>query len=86
MRPSAGRPSDRSYQLLSRFGLRERFDREPEAVLAALHAGLEPTGDHRRLSGLAELSFYHGERSGDGRYQLAAAVYAYALQIGRAHV
>jgi pimeloyl-ACP methyl ester carboxylesterase len=76
---SAGRPSDRTYQLLERFGLRERFEKEPAAVLAELHAGLQPTGDHRRLSGLAELSFYHGERSGDGRYQLAAAVYAYAL-------
>jgi pimeloyl-ACP methyl ester carboxylesterase len=76
---TAGRPSDRSLQLLDRFGLRERFAKEPEAVLAELHAGIQPTGDHRRLSGLAELSFYHGERSGDPRYQLAAAVYAYAL-------
>ena len=76
---TAGRPSDRSLQLLDRFGLRERFAQEPEAVLAELHAGLRPVGDHRRLSGLAELSFYHGERSGDTRYQLAAAVYAYAL-------
>jgi pimeloyl-ACP methyl ester carboxylesterase len=76
---TAGRPSDRSFQLLERFGLRERFAKEPGAVLAELHAGLEPAGDHRRLSGLAELSFYHGERSGDPRYELAAAVYAYAL-------
>ncbi|TFG93911.1 MAG: hypothetical protein E4H11_07775 [Myxococcales bacterium] len=76
---TAGRPSDRSYQLLERFGLRERFEKEPEAVLAELHAGLQPTGDHRRLSGLAELCFYHGERSGDRRYQLASAVYSYAL-------
>jgi pimeloyl-ACP methyl ester carboxylesterase len=76
---TAGRPSERSLQLLERFGLRERFAKEPEAVLAELHAGLQPTGDHRRLSGLAELSFYHGERSLDRRYQLAAAVYAYAL-------
>jgi pimeloyl-ACP methyl ester carboxylesterase len=76
---TAGRPSDRSYQLLERFDLRARFEREPEVVLALLHAGLKPKGDHRRLSGLAELSFYHGERSGDARYQLAAAVYAYAL-------
>jgi pimeloyl-ACP methyl ester carboxylesterase len=76
---TAGRPSDRTLQLLDRFGLRERFAEEPEAVLAELHAGLEPVGDHRRLSGLAELSFYHGERSGDTRYQLAAAIYAYAL-------
>jgi len=76
---TAGRPSERSYQLLERFDLRARFEKEPEVVLALLHAGLKPTGDHRRLSGLAELSFYHGERSGDSRYQLAAAVYAYAL-------
>jgi pimeloyl-ACP methyl ester carboxylesterase len=76
---TAGRPSDRSLQLLDRFGLRERFDEEPEAVLAELHAGLQPTGDHRRLSGLSELSFSHGERTGDARYHLAAAVYAWAL-------
>src|SRR5262249_49328580 len=76
---SAGRPSDRTYQVLDRYGLRERFEKEPEAVLAQLHAGLQPTGDHRRLSALAELSFYHGERSHDSRYLLAAAIYAYAL-------
>ncbi len=76
---TAGRPSDRSLQLLDRFGLRERFEQEPAAVLAELHAGIQPTGDHRRLSGLAELSFYHGERTGDSRYHLAAAIYAYAL-------
>jgi pimeloyl-ACP methyl ester carboxylesterase len=76
---TAGRPSERTLQLLERLGMRERFEENPAAVLAELHAGLDPTGDPRRLSGLAELSFYHGERAGDLRYQLAAAVYAYAL-------
>jgi len=76
---TAGRPSDRSLQVLDRYGLRERFEEEPAVVLALLHDGLQPTGDHRRLSALAELSFYHGESSGDSRYLLAATVYSYAL-------
>jgi pimeloyl-ACP methyl ester carboxylesterase len=76
---AGGVPSDRSYQVLQRLGLRERFDNEPEATLALLHSQLAAIGDQRRLSALAELSFYHADQSRDSRYYLAAAAYAYAL-------
>ncbi len=74
-----GKPSDRSLQVLERYGLRERFEEQPVETLALLHGSLARRGDQRRLSALAELSFYHAERSGDRRYHLASAAYAYAL-------
>jgi pimeloyl-ACP methyl ester carboxylesterase len=74
-----GTPSARTLQLLERLSLRERFRDDPEATLAFLHAGLAEHGDHRRLSALAELSFYHAEHTGDRRYYFLAAAYSYAL-------
>jgi pimeloyl-ACP methyl ester carboxylesterase len=65
--------------VLERFGLRERFQKDPAGTLALLHSQLAPRGDQRKLSALAELSFYHGDRSGDAAYYFASAVYAYAL-------
>jgi pimeloyl-ACP methyl ester carboxylesterase len=76
---NAGLPSDRSLQVLQRLGLLERFERAPAETLALLHEQLGPTGDHRRLSALAELSFYHADRTNDPRYYFMAAAYAYAL-------
>jgi pimeloyl-ACP methyl ester carboxylesterase len=76
---SSGRPSPRTVQFLERTGLRAAFEEAPEATLAGIHRGLLPAGDHRRLSALAELSFYHAERSGDRRYYALSALYAYAL-------
>jgi len=76
---TSGMPSDRSLQVLQRLGLREEFDLHPAETLALLHSQLAETGDHRRLSALAELSFYHADRTRDARYYLASAVYAYAL-------
>src|SRR5678815_987273 len=54
---SADRPSAYSEQLLTRLGLGERFDTDPEAVLAALRG---PGDDLSReyLFVLSELSFY----------------------------
>jgi pimeloyl-ACP methyl ester carboxylesterase len=74
-----GKPSDRSLQVLERYGLRGRFEDQPVATLALLHEGLGQRGDQRRLFALAELSFYHADQSGDRSYYLAAAAYAYAL-------
>ena len=48
-------------------------------MLAELHRGLGREGDEDRLFALAELSFLHGEQTGDRPHFLAAAVYAYAL-------
>jgi pimeloyl-ACP methyl ester carboxylesterase len=76
---SEGQPSEASKMVLRRLGLLDRFEKEPAAVLAELHAGLAATGDEHRLFALADLSFLHGERSGDRAYFLASAVYAYAL-------
>ena len=76
---SEGEPSEASKMVLRRLGLMDRFEKEPAAVLAELHKGLAPTGDEHRLFALADLSFLHGERTGDRAYFLASAVYAYAL-------
>jgi pimeloyl-ACP methyl ester carboxylesterase len=72
-------PSAASSQLLNRLGLAERFEKDPSATLAALHAGLAPTGDQDRIFALAELSFLHGEKTGNREQTLAAAIYAYAF-------
>ena len=73
---SVGQPSEPSKMVLRRLGLLDRFDKEPAAVLAELHGGLSPAGDEDRLFALAELSFLHGERTGDRAHFLASAVYA----------
>jgi pimeloyl-ACP methyl ester carboxylesterase len=76
---STGRPSEPSKRVLRRLGQLDRFDDEAAAVLAGLHRGLGSVDDEDRLFALAELSFLHGEQTGDRAYFLAAAVYAYAL-------
>lgn len=77
---STGEPSPFSVQVLQREGLQERFDSDPEGALAALRdVALEGEQRADALFALAELCFLHGERSGDRRYPLAAAVYAYAF-------
>ena len=82
---SAGAPSQFSDQVLQRFNLRERFEREPGAALAELHASLDTEGGENRLFALAELSYLHAERAQARPYYLAAAVYAYAFSsAGRA--
>lgn len=63
---SAGTPSEPSLQVLSRLDLREQFENDPAAALAALHTILQSTTDsyriNNRLFALAELSFFHAER------------------------
>ncbi len=76
---STGKPSPRTMIFLERMALRQRFEDDPAGTLAEIHAELLPTGDHRRLSALAELSYYHAEKAGDRRYYALAATYAYAL-------
>ena len=79
---SADRPSPYSEQLLTRLGLGERFETDPELVLAALRgpgAGLS----REYLFVLSELSFYHAAKSQKREYFLAAAVYAWAFVLGR---
>lgn len=76
---SAGEPSEASKKVLRRNGLMDRFETEPEKVLAELHAELKPTGDDNKLFALAELSLLHGQRTNDHAYYLATVVYAWAL-------
>jgi pimeloyl-ACP methyl ester carboxylesterase len=76
---SAGQPSEASKTVLRRLGLLDRFDEEPETVLAELHGGLGSEGDEDRMFALVELSFLHAERTGNRAHFLASAVYAWAL-------
>jgi len=74
-----GQPSDASEQVLTRLGLAARYRREPEEVLAKLHAGLGPTGDQDRLFALAELSFDYAQRENIRLWYAACAVYSWAF-------
>ena len=80
---SADRPSQYSEQLLTRLGLGERFDKDPEVVLAALRGPGEGLS-REYLFVLSELSFYHAVKSRKAEYFLASAVYAWAFVLGRA--
>jgi hypothetical protein len=82
---SAERPSSFSARELMNLNLYQRFEDEPEKALAELHDGLAPNGDEDRLFVLAELSFAHAENSGDLKYYLAAAVYAYSFLLPGQH-
>jgi pimeloyl-ACP methyl ester carboxylesterase len=74
---STEQPSSFSARELMNRNLYQRFEEDPEGALAELHAGLAPEGDEDRIFALAELSFSHAQNSGDRRYYLASAVYAY---------
>ena len=56
----------------------DRFETEPDLVLAELHVNLKPD-DEDRLFVLAELSFLHAQRTDDRAYYLASAAYAWSL-------
>ncbi len=76
---TSGTLSAPSEQILNRFELASEFKRKPEKAIATIHQGLSGVSPVDRLYALAELSFYHGDRSGDRSYYLAAAVYAYGF-------
>ncbi|MGZ8094850.1 MAG: esterase/lipase family protein [Methylosarcina sp.] len=76
---SSGKPSEAAKTVLRRNGLMDRFENEPEKVLAELHAELKPTGDEDKLFTLAELSLLHAQNTDNHAYFLAAAVYAWSL-------
>jgi pimeloyl-ACP methyl ester carboxylesterase len=75
---SAGKPSAYATQILERTSLSQRYQTEPEAVLAELNAGLGNSDERDRLFALSELSFAYAERSQKQAYFLSSAVYAYA--------
>ena len=73
---TAGRLSAPSEQILNRFELTSEFKRKPKKVIFNIHGGLIGVSEPDRLYVLAELSFYHADKSGDRSYYLASAVYA----------
>ena len=76
---SSGKPSSYSTQVLHRANLTEKYDEDPEAALQELRKRLAGGETSDRLFALAELSFYHAEKTGNGEHYLASAVYAYAF-------
>ena len=76
---SGGTPSVASRQVLLRLGLFDRFEDEPEAVLADLHARTLAEMNPEQLFALAEYTELHAERTGSRPHHLAAALYAYAF-------
>jgi len=76
---STGKPSDYSTQLLERTALSERFDSDPQTVLAELNSGLGKPDERDRLFALSELSFAYAEDSRNQSYYLASAAYAYSF-------
>lgn len=76
---STGEPSPFSKAVLERLGLWQRFQDEPEAVLAELHTLRAGTYERGRHFVLSELSLYHGLRSGKREWYLASALYAWAF-------
>ena len=76
---TTGKLSAPSEHILNRFGLASEFKRKPKKVILEIHGGLAGVSESDRLYVLAELSFYHGDKSGDRSHYLAAAVYAYAF-------
>ena len=71
--------SEPTVQVLNRAGLGDAYNNVPANTIADLHQKLSAGRDNDLLYALAELSFQHGERSGDGAYFLSAAVYAYTF-------
>ena len=70
---SAGKLSPSTEQTLRRYGLDERFDAEPEAVIEQLRGNGSELG-RDRLFTLAELSFFYAEGTNRQDHYLAAAV------------
>ncbi|MGD0291313.1 MAG: hypothetical protein ABSC63_16895 [Candidatus Binataceae bacterium] len=76
---STGKPSEYATQLLERNALGDRFDQDPERVLAELNSGLGRPDERDRLFALSELSFAYAEESRNQAYYLASAAYAFAF-------
>jgi len=79
-----GELSENARILLRRMDREEEWDDDPAAVLDHLHSALaRPVTSFnaemraRSLDSLAELAFAHAGESGDRRYYLAAAIYAW---------
>lgn len=76
---TSNQPSTYSRIVLERLALTQEYATDPEAALAALHAGLGKPDTTARLQALAELAYAHARRTDSRSYYLAAALYAYAF-------
>ncbi len=83
---STGRLSETSRNLLQRGGLLEAYERDPEAALETAHEWLVQVQRARltnatmaSLVALSEACFLHALKSGDRRYFMQSAVYAWAF-------
>ena len=76
---STGTPSDYSTQILERSALSDRFESDPQTVLAELNSGLGKPDERDRLFALSELSFDYAGESGNQCYCLGSAAYAYTF-------
>ncbi len=76
---STGEPSVLARNVLQRYGLDAVFDDKPEVALETLRARVNAGATTRgAVYGLAELYFYHAERSHSRPDYLASALWAYA--------
>ncbi len=76
---STGKLSAYSTQILERTALSQRFQSEPEVVIAELNSGLGKPDERERLFALSELCFAYAGESGSRSYYMASAAYAYAF-------
>ena len=75
---TTGEPSVASRVALQRRGLADRYEEEPAAVLAGMHARLvDGAARPPEVFALAELSYHHAEHGGGAPHYLASAVYAW---------
>ena len=76
---SAGTLSSTTTQILNRAGLAQRFESQPDEVIATIHKGLPNVKEPDRLFALAELSFLHAMQSDQKSHFLSAVLYAYGF-------
>jgi hypothetical protein len=81
---SGDEPSADAQLVLERADLRDAWESDPAEAIVRLHRAAAQVDTRARLFGLAELSLAEGFRSGDARWHLGAAVYAWLYLFGRA--
>jgi pimeloyl-ACP methyl ester carboxylesterase len=77
-----GTPSIESRNVLFRTGLKEKWAKTPETVLAELHRLVLAEDNQDVWFALAELSFLHGERTHKREYAIMASLYAWSFLFG----